>query len=78
MRGIRVAQQRECEETRLRALREAVCVGITDIEAGRYTTLETPEQIDEHISRLTIGCYASNSKATEVRAVDASNPPCPA
>jgi antitoxin ParD1/3/4 len=52
--GLRLVERREAEdEAKLRALRAAVQVGIDDMEAGRYTTLETPEQIDEHISRLT-------------------------
>src|SRR5436853_5387234 len=52
--GLRLIERREAEyEAKLRALREAVQVGIDDMEAGRYTTLETPAQIDEHITRLT-------------------------
>src|ERR1044071_3645389 len=52
--GLRLIERREAEdEAKLRGLREAVQVGIDDMEAGRYTTLETPEQIDEHVSRLT-------------------------
>jgi antitoxin ParD1/3/4 len=52
--GLRLVEQREAEdEARLRTLRDAVQVGIADMEAGRYTTLETADEIHEHISRLT-------------------------
>ena len=52
--GLRLVEQREKEDqAKLRALREAVQVGIDEMEAGRYTTLTTPEEIDAHISRLT-------------------------
>jgi len=52
--GLRLLQQRDAEdEARLIALREAARVGIEDIEAGRYTTLETPDEIRQHVARLT-------------------------
>jgi antitoxin ParD1/3/4 len=44
--GVRLLERREAEHAaRLQALRDAVQVGIDDIEAGRYTTLETREDI---------------------------------
>ncbi|WP_341327403.1 type II toxin-antitoxin system ParD family antitoxin [Methylotuvimicrobium sp. KM2] len=51
--GLRLMQQREQEQTvRLQALREAVAVGIDDIQAGQYTTLESAEAIRMHMAGL--------------------------
>jgi antitoxin ParD1/3/4 len=41
------------DATRLAALRAAIQVGIDDMEAGRYTTFETEDQIREHVANLT-------------------------
>jgi antitoxin ParD1/3/4 len=52
--GLRLIERREEEDqAKLQALREAVQIGIDDMEAGRYTTLTTPQDIDAHVSRLT-------------------------
>jgi len=43
--GLRLMQQREREQdARLQALREAVTMGIEDIEAGRYASRSTMSQ----------------------------------
>ena len=51
--GLRLVEQRERhEKARLEGLRQAVAVGITDIEAGHYTTLDSPTKIRNHITTL--------------------------
>ena len=51
--GLRMVERRETEESaRLTALRDAVNIGITDIEAGRFRAFDTPEGIDRHLSVL--------------------------
>jgi len=52
--GLRLVQVREAEQAaRLAALREAVAIGIADVEAGRYAELCTPQALDEHLTALT-------------------------
>lgn len=51
--GLRLIEQREREDAvRLKALREAVAVGVADIEAGRYATLETAASLRSHIASM--------------------------
>lgn len=52
-KGIRPLKRQAAEdEDRLQALREAVEVGIVDIEAGRFRTFDTKESLRRHLSRL--------------------------
>jgi antitoxin ParD1/3/4 len=41
------------DELKLAALRAAVQIGVDDMEAGRYRTFETEDQIREHVANLT-------------------------
>ena len=51
--GLRLMEQRELEASeRLKALREAVAVGVSDIDAGRCTTLENRAAIQDHMRNL--------------------------
>jgi len=51
--GLRAVEQREAENAaRLKALREAIQVGIDDIEAGRYTTFKTPEALGAYLDAI--------------------------
>ena len=51
--GLRLIEQREVEASeRLKVLREAVAVGVSDIDAGRCTTLETRAAIHDHLKAL--------------------------
>jgi len=51
--GLRLIQQRDLEQaTRLQAFREAVAVGVADIEAGRYTMLDSAAALRTHIASL--------------------------
>ena len=59
--GLRLMQQREQEQAlRLQALREAVAVGIDDMETGHYTTLESANAIRTHMAELIK--HASSSR----------------
>jgi antitoxin ParD1/3/4 len=39
-------------EAKLAALRAAIQMGIDDIEAGRYTTFETPEELEAYLDEI--------------------------
>jgi antitoxin ParD1/3/4 len=51
--GLRLIQSRDAEErARLEALRDAVRVGIADVEAGRVRTFRSPSAMERHLSSL--------------------------
>jgi antitoxin ParD1/3/4 len=51
--GLRLVESRDAEErARIRALREAVQVGIADLEAGRYRNFDTPGALRRHLSSV--------------------------
>ena len=48
--GLRFVESREAEEkAKLKALREAAQRGIADIEAGRYQSFTTFDELDHHL-----------------------------
>ena len=52
--GLRLVQAREAEQAaRLAALREAVAVGVADIEAGRYTEFNDAASLRAHINGIS-------------------------
>ena len=52
--GLRLVQAREAEQAaKLAALREAVAVGIADIEAGRYTEFNDAASLRSHINGIS-------------------------
>ncbi|PNU18664.1 type II toxin-antitoxin system ParD family antitoxin [Geothermobacter hydrogeniphilus] len=52
--GLRLVEQREEENAlRLAALRSAIEAGVTDIEAGRLSTFESPESLGAHLRTLS-------------------------
>jgi antitoxin ParD1/3/4 len=52
--GLRLVQAREAEQAaKLAALRQAVAVGVADIEAGRYTELGDPASLRSHITAIS-------------------------
>lgn len=54
--GLRLVQAREeARAARLAALREAVAVGIADIEAGRYSVFESLDALDRHLADIADG-----------------------
>lgn len=51
--GLRLVQAREAEQAaKLAALREAVSVGVEDIEAGRYASFNDAASLRAHISAI--------------------------
>ena len=64
--GLRLVESRDTEErTRIKALREAVQVGVADIEAGRFRTFDTPGALRRHLSSIAdsvIEDYRRNKK----------------
>ncbi len=51
--GLRLVEQREAENaSRLQALREAIQVGIDDIEVGRSKTFDSAESLKAHFKTL--------------------------
>lgn len=52
--GLRLVQAQECgQAASLAALREAVAVGVADIEAGRYRAFASMEALDRHLVDIT-------------------------
>ena len=52
--GLRLVERREAEDaSRLAALRNAVQIGTDDIEAGRFTALDSPAALRSHLKRLS-------------------------
>jgi antitoxin ParD1/3/4 len=51
--GLRLIEQRERDEaTRLQVLREAVVIGIAEVDAGRYTAFDSTSSLRAHIKGL--------------------------
>ncbi len=51
--GLRLVQARETEQAaKLAALREAVAIGIADIEAGRYTEFGDAASLDTYLAEV--------------------------
>jgi antitoxin ParD1/3/4 len=52
--GLRLIEQQEAEKAaKLKALRDAVQLGIDDIEAGRAITFDTFEAMEDHLRKTT-------------------------
>lgn len=59
--GLRMMEQREKEEAaRLEALRQAVRIGVADIEAGRFQEFGTAEELGEHVAALATQALADS------------------
>ncbi|GAB6058231.1 type II toxin-antitoxin system ParD family antitoxin [Desulfonatronum parangueonense] len=51
--GLRLVERREQEQVlRFQALREAVAVGLDDIESGRFTSLSSADSLRAHIGEV--------------------------
>lgn len=51
--GLRLIEAREAQDnTRICALRQAAHAGIADLEAGRFTSFESPDDLRNHLSEL--------------------------
>jgi antitoxin ParD1/3/4 len=54
--GLRLVEDQEAQnKARIKALRDAAHVGISDIEAGRYRTFDSPEELNHHLDALRDG-----------------------
>ena len=52
--GLRLVEQREAEDAaKLKVLREAVQLGIDDIEAGRSIAFDSFEEMEDHLRKTT-------------------------
>lgn len=52
--GLRLIERREVEEElRLTALRQAVEVGLADIERGAFIPFDTPDALGQHLAGIT-------------------------
>ncbi len=61
--GLRLLEQRDAEDReKLKRLRDAARVGLADIDAGRYTTFETPDALRKHVTALMKRARARRSK----------------
>lgn len=64
--GLRLVESREAEErARLKALRDAVELGLDDLEAGRSVTFESFVTLDRHLDTLAdraIARHRANQK----------------
>jgi antitoxin ParD1/3/4 len=66
--GLRLVENREVEEkTRLKALREAARVGIADIEAGRFRSFESVENLERHLASVADGAIAGKASKSRSR-----------
>lgn len=60
--GLRLIERREIEDdARLSALREAVDIGVTDIDEGRYREFDTTESLRDHLSAMANEALADRS-----------------
>lgn len=51
--GLRLVEDQETEaKARIKALRDAARLGIADVEAGRYSTFDSPAELDRHLGTL--------------------------
>jgi antitoxin ParD1/3/4 len=51
--GLRLVERQEAEDkARIKALRDTARIGIADIEAGRYRTFDSPDELDRHLGGL--------------------------
>lgn len=61
--GLRLVEQQEAENAaKLKALREAVQLGIDDIEAGRAMVFETGEELEEYLRKVTLAALDCKRK----------------
>jgi antitoxin ParD1/3/4 len=52
--GLRLVESREAEDrARLKALRDAVKVGLDDLQEGRYRSFDSFEALDSHLGKVT-------------------------
>lgn len=61
--GLRLVERRDAEEAvRLKALREAVKLGIADADEGRYVAFESPDALRRHLKTVADKSIAATAK----------------
>lgn len=61
--GLRLIERREMEDkARLKNLREAVRLGVADIEAGRYRDFESTSELESHLRKLVTKSITASRK----------------
>jgi antitoxin ParD1/3/4 len=61
--GLRLVERRDAEEViRLKALREAVKVGIADADQGRYVAFESPDAVRRHLRAVADTAIVATAK----------------
>jgi antitoxin ParD1/3/4 len=64
--GLRLIEERAKEhKAKLKALRDAVQIGIDDMEAGRYRTFKSSEELRQFLRELTDEVIAETKVAAE-------------
>lgn len=59
--GLRLVESRDAEErARIEAFRDAIQVGVTDLEAGRYRAFDTLGALRHHLASIADSIVADN------------------
>lgn len=62
--GLRLVERHEAEEkAKLKALREAVQIGIADIKAGRYRDFESFDELDAYLRKISDEAISEATRA---------------
>ncbi|MEK7751522.1 MAG: type II toxin-antitoxin system ParD family antitoxin [Acidobacteriota bacterium] len=62
--GLRLVESREAEDgARLKAFRDAVQVGIDDLDNGRYRSFSSPEALQKHLRALADDAIGEHGKS---------------
>jgi antitoxin ParD1/3/4 len=66
--GLRLIESRETEEkVRLDALREAVRIGIADVDTGRFSTFESSAALKRHLASVVDKAIGGKGSGTRSR-----------
>jgi antitoxin ParD1/3/4 len=62
--GLRLVESRDAgERARIKALREAVRVGVADFAAGRYRTFDAPGALRRHLTSVANGVLENHRRS---------------
>jgi antitoxin ParD1/3/4 len=66
--GLRLLESRDAEEkVRLKALREAVRIGVADIDAGRFRSFESRAALGRHLAAVADGAITGRGSGTRAK-----------
>jgi antitoxin ParD1/3/4 len=66
--GLRLIEDRDArEKARLTALREAARVGVADIEARRFRTFDSPEELERQLSEIAREAIRAGASETPAK-----------